>query len=223
LIDVPSFGDALGGALRDTWPALRTWLASAIAIVVLCVGGLVIVALLNPPTDGTTTKTLWEAEAMGALVVAFLAASFFALASAVRTVRPEFRMTVGRFFGVLGYSLVASLAIVLGLICLIVPGLYLLVKIGLAPYFYLIGEPGRNPLATAWTRTRDRFWLTAAMIFVSGVILEVLAYAAGGIVAVAALLSPFAGALAIPVAFALFLVAMQFQYNVYMRWVSVLR
>ncbi len=223
MIDAPSFGDALGGALRDTWPALRTWLGWAIAIVVLCVGGLVIVALLNPPTDGTTSKTLWEAEAASALGVAFLAASFFALASAVRTVRSEFRMTVGRFFGVLGYSLVSSLAIVLGLICLVIPGLYLLVKIGLAPYFYLLAEPGSNPIATAWTRTHHRFWLTAATIFVSGVILEVLAYAAGGIVAAAALLSPVAGGLAIPVAFALFLAAMQFQYNVYLRWVSALR
>ncbi len=217
-----SFGDSLGAALRDTWPALRTWLGWAIAIVLVCSSGLIAVAFLNPPTDNVAPNTAWEGEAGAALSLAFIVAAFFAIASAVRTVRPEFRMTFGRFFGVIGYSLVVGIIVAAGILCFVLPGLYLAVKLSLAPYYYLIGEPGNHPLRTAWTSTRGRFWLTAGMIVAVGVIIEAVAYAAAGAVAALALISPATGLITVPLAFALFLAALQFQYNAYVRWSTAL-
>jgi hypothetical protein len=189
---------------------------------VICSGGLIAVALINPPTDVATPNTAWEAEAGGALSLAFIVAAFFALASAVRTVRPDFRMTVGRFFGVIGYSFVAVVIIAAGFLCFVIPGFYLAVKVSLAPYYYLIGEPGNHPIRAAWASTRGRFWITAAMIVVVGIIIEAIAYAAAGVIAAFALLSPMTGAITIPLAFALFLFALQFQYNAYVRWSNAL-
>ena len=55
-------------------------------------------------------------------------AMFFVLPAVARTVRPEFAMTVGRVFGIIGILIVLGVVVEVGLILLIVPGVYILVN-----------------------------------------------------------------------------------------------
>lgn len=222
MISGQTFGDAFGAALRDTWPALRSWIWWLVPVVLVSMAGLVVVGILNAPSDLPASGEIWQVEAACAIAIPFTVAAFFSLAGAVRTVRPDFRMTVRRFFGVIGWSLAASLIVMLGLVCLIVPGLYLLVKLGFTPYFYLLDESPGNQMATAWRRTRGAFWYTALMIFASGAIFEAVSYAGGFVLGGLAAISRPAALIALPVLFVVFFAALQFQYNAYMRWADAL-
>jgi hypothetical protein len=222
LTNAPSFGDALGAALRDTWPALRSWLGWLIAIVVGCCGGFFVVILaLSPPTDSTVTNDSWQIGIGAVIGAGIFAALFFAKASAVRTVHPEFRMTIGRFFGVLGYTLLAGVVVVVGFICLVVPGIFLSVKLTLSPYFYTLDEP--EPLRASWALTRDRFWLTSAVLFAVPIIAQIFSYGGGMVMALAAAAAPIAGLIALPFLFLLLIAGIQFSENAYIRWAYALK
>ena len=225
MIDVPKPSPDLGGdisaALRDTWPAMQTWLAWLIAVVVgACIGGIGVIASglidamkTNPPGQMAHPEYFMSGEPL--LGIAVLVGAFFALASAVRTVRPDFRMTVGRFFGFLGYGILCGLIIAIGFICLVIPGFYLAVKLSPAPYIYLLGEG--DPLKKSWEITKGRFWWTVLAFFVIGLCSQVGLYAIG-IVGAIVYFIPFAIFAFIPIFVAMLFAVYQFQYNAYMRW-----
>jgi len=192
-----------------------------VAIFIVCCAGLFIIEYLHAPSDLPTTDSTWEGESGAVLFVAFVIGAFFALASAVRTVRPQFHMTVGRLLGTIGWSLVAGVATMAGLILLIVPGLYIGVKLSLAPYFYLL-DPGTNPVATAWARTGGAFWYTALMLFAVGAIVEAVSYAVALAIGALAVVSPMTAIVSVPLAFGLFFALLQFQYNALVRWADAL-
>jgi hypothetical protein len=223
LISAGTLGDVLGAALRDLWPALRSWIWWMIAIVVVTVSAVIFAALINPPTDAPSTVLAYQWESGSVIAIGIACAAFFALASAVRTVKPDFRMTPGRFFGVIGWSLFSAVMILGGLILLIVPGLYLIVRVSLAPYFYLLDGGQESPVKESLARTRGHFWLTALVLFAVALATQVVAYVAGAMVGLLALIAPVAALVAVPLMFIAVLASVQFSYNAYARWAHALK
>lgn len=224
MTNAPDLGEVLAGSLRDIWPALRSWLRWGIAAVIGASAAGIWVVRLTPPAGlrlhGKDLYAFVAGISMGLVIM--VAAQYFALASAVRTVRPEFRMTVGTFFGSFGYSIVVGLIVIFGCLLFVVPGLYALVKLGLAPYVYLLGERGDDPIREARALTRGRFWLTTALFAVLCVVSEATAYASGTGAEMLMLFSPATIVVVIPLNVAVLIVVAQFQFNAYVRWVYAL-
>ena len=218
----PDIGIVLGGALRDTWPALKSRLAWFIALMVVAAGGGVVMFLNAPPPKSTEVAPLFF---VGDAVLCFatLVATLFILASSIRTVRPDFALTVGKFFGFLGYAILVGLIIMVGLVALIIPGFYLSVKLQLAPYMYLLGEA--EPLKTSWHKTKGRWWLTLGVMLLIGIIAEIIIFAAMipvWIVVFFAQGNVIALAVVAPIIVAAFFFAVQFEYNAYARYADAL-
>ena len=224
----PDIGVVLGGALRDTWPALRSWLGWLIALLVISTAS-VFVMFANAPGPMIMTDAppqdpnpLFVVSTL-VLSVAMFAAVLFMLASGIRTVRPDFAMTAGKFFGFLGYAILAGLLILVGFLALIIPGFYVSVKLQFAPYMYLLGE--REPLAASWRKTKGRFWLTLGVVLLVGIIAEVAIYAAmipAYIIALVAGKNVALYIVAAPIVAAAFFLAVQFEYNAFARYADAL-
>ena len=217
----PDLGGDISAALSDTWPAMQSWMPwLAGVIVAACACGIAMLASgiidalkARPPGAMAHPEYIIIGEPL--FVLAMIVGTFFALASAVRTVKPDFRMNAGIFFGFLGYSILCGLIIMMGFICLIVPGFYLAIKLSPAPYIYLLGES--EPLKRSWEITRERFWWTVLMMFVVGLCTQVALYAIG-IVGIVVSFIPFVIFAFVPVFIAMLLAMYQFQYNAYVRW-----
>lgn len=86
-----------------------------------------------------------------------------------------------RFGAYFGLSLLAGLAILLGLVALIIPGIVLLVR-WLPAYSILLCENTTvtDALSESWTRTRDSFWalLSVCLMMVIAFIAAVTIYSA---------------------------------------------
>jgi hypothetical protein len=217
----PELGGVIGGALRDTWPALKSWLGWLIAMLLVAGAGLVSIfssgfmeaVKTNPPGD--IAHPALYGVGLCAVVLSIIVGAIFCLTSAIRTVRPEFRMTVGTFFGFLGYSLLVGLIVTVGFVCLVIPGFYLAIKLSPVPYLYLFGE--REPMKRSWAIMKGRFWWTVLMLFVVGLCAQVGAYAIG-IVGAVGFFIPFALFVLAPAIVAGLFAIYQFQYNAYVRW-----
>lgn len=217
----PDLGGVIGSALRDLLPALKSrqnvfaglTIIGWIGCIGLLMSGIVDAAKTNPP--GQMAHPEYYAIGMPLVTLAVLIGAFYALANAVRTVRPDFRMTVPLFFGVFGYSLLVGLIVVIGCIALVIPGLYLMIKLLPAPYIYLLGE--REPMKRSWNITRGRFWWTVLVLIVISACVQIGGYAIG-IVGAIAYFIPFALYVLAPVLIVALFAMYQFQYNAYVRW-----
>jgi hypothetical protein len=218
----PDISAVLGGALRDAWPALRSWLGWLIALLVITAAAGVVM-FLNAPAQRSTEMSPVFLLAYMVMVIAMLAACLFIMASAVRTVRPDFAMTAGKFFGFLGYAILVGLIIMLGFIALIIPGFYLSVKLQLTPYMYLLGV--QEPLKAAWHSTKGRWWLTLGVMLLIGIIAELMimvAFVPVYIVVFFSQQNPVALSIVSPIIVAAFFFVVQFEYNAYMRYADAL-
>lgn len=221
----PDLGGTISGALSDTWPALRSWLPWLVAVVVvICAGAALIfasgffqAAATKPP--GRVAHIEYYIAGESVLIVAIVVGATFALASAVRTIKPEFSMTAGTFFGFFGYGLLSALIIMVGFICLVIPGFYLAIKFSAVPYVYLLGE--REPLKTSWKITKGRFWWTVLVVLLIGLCAQVGIYAVAIVGALISLI-PFAIFALVPVFVAVLFAVYQFEYNAFMRWFDTL-
>ncbi len=78
------------------------------------------------------------------------------------------------FFGLIGLFIVIAIASMIGLIFLILPGIYISTKLSLAPAIYVIEEEDfGQALATSWNVTQDYWWFTFGMSFVMSLIVNV--------------------------------------------------
>jgi hypothetical protein len=226
LISASTLGSVLRAALRDMWPALRSWVWLLLAAVVLVGGGFVELVQLDvlsgSPVALSQEQHLLVVLTSIVIAATMLVASITCTASAVRTVKPEFRMTASRLWGFICWSVVCGLIIMLGLILLIVPGIYLAVRLSQATFLYLLDEGGQNPIDRSFTLTRGRFWITVLVLFVIAVIGEVAAYAAGTVFGFLALTYPASATIAIPAIVLVEFVVFQFTFNAYVRWADTL-
>lgn len=96
-------------------------------------------------------------------------AIFFVIPAAVRTLRPQFNMTILRVLGVIGIGLAVTVAVEIGLLLLIVPGIWVGVKLSQATWTYLIAD-GKNPFGESWEITTGHFWESLAFFVLLAIV-----------------------------------------------------
>jgi hypothetical protein len=225
----PSIGETLSSSFRDAYSVAKTNLVPA--AIFIAAGS--IAAYLMVPSIAVFEASAGAGKAaaqpvmppaftisMGLIDVLIFIVSCYAMAAAVRTIHPEYRMTAGQFFGIIGYSLLASLLTLLACVCFIIPGYWVGIKVLMTPYTYAVtgGTPGA--LKTTWNMTTGYYWQTFGMLLAAGFCLGVLIDGAVfACVAGASELPPSLYVLA-PLATAVLVWAMHVQALVYVRWVN---
>lgn len=147
-------------------------------------------------------------------------AYWFALPAVVRTVEPNFRMTVGRFFALIG------IWIVVGIVCgvasiLVIPGIWIGIKWTQVIWCYLLGEPP-NPFAASWRLTNGQFWETLGFLLLLS-LTALVPILAAMLLAWIVLTSPYLGFILLPIAFLIYVFTLNFQLLGGFRWSLRLR
>ncbi len=137
---------------------------------------------------------LQPANLAGAIAVCFI------IPAGVRTVRPDFAMTVGRAFGVVGIAIVTGAATEVGLLLLVVPGIWFGVKWSLTTWTYLLSD-GKNPFGESWEITTGHFWETLAYAVLMSILLGIVLSLGFFLPVFLAYLVPVLAVLLAPIAF----------------------
>jgi hypothetical protein len=218
--------ELIQGAFRDAVPLLKSRRTLYIVMAALCAIAGILLLLL--PASETVAAGNSSTTQMPRLQFAFDVpdvlgglAVFFIYPSVVRSVRPEFRMTVGRFFGMLGVSIVVGVVCMAGFMLFIIPGFWIGIKWSLSLWTYLVDE-GKNPFGESWEITTGQFWETFAFfVFLELCIVPMLVVMF--IVAALAGVVPILGVVLLPIAFLIYLYALHVILLGTMRWMLRLR
>ena len=223
----PSIGETLSTSFRDAYGLTK---GNLVPVVLFIVAGSIAAYLTVPSVaaiQASAGKTVSQTPmppvftaAIGLFDILIFVVSCFAMAAAVRTIHPDYRMTVGQFFGIIGYSLLAALLTMLGFICLLIPGYWFAIKLLLTPYTYAITNGAPGALKTTWNMTTGYYWQTFGMMlaagFCVGILIDGVVFAC---VAGASELPPSLYVMA-PLALAVLAWAMHVQALVYVRWAN---
>ncbi len=210
-----SIGEIVASSWRDAWTTLNTYRnAVYVCLVLAAIGGIAgFVAALSGATDGNNQALLTDYSAAGLLVTIL---AFFALAAAVRTIRSDFALTVGRFFAVLGYSILVSIITEIAFAILFVPGVWIGGKLTLTTSMYCLY--GDSPLAKSWNATTHRFWQTWGLLLLVAIIAGILAGIGFAIAEVIVNFVPLLGIIFAPAVVLLAAFLAQFQWLATIRW-----
>jgi hypothetical protein len=172
--------ELLGDALRIYAQNFATVIAVAAAIVVpvqMIVSGIGLEELTAPYRESTTTAELLVPTAVSFLVVAPLiaAAAIHILRelAAAREPHPGRSLQVGLdvFAPVFLAVVLAGVGIAVGLLALIVPGLFLAVRWLFVPQAVVIdGARGAGALRASWEATRGFWWRTLGVILLANLV-----------------------------------------------------
>lgn len=173
-------GDLLGDALNIYFRHFPTVFAIAAAIVIpvqLIVTGIGLEELTAPYRDSDTTAELLIPTVVSFLVVAPLiaAATIHVLERLAAGERPRaghaIQAGLDLFAPVFLAVLLAGAGIALGLILLIVPGIYLAIRLIFVPQSVVIGGArSTDALRHSWDVTRGFWWRTFLVILLANVI-----------------------------------------------------
>lgn len=191
-----AFADVLGSSMLD---AIGFAGRLRLPLIILAVIYVVRVTLFNgdsaPDAPGDSGNI--AAEVPFECVILW----FFALAAAVRTIQPGFRLTLGRFFSYVGWTILTWLTIMLGFVAFLIPGFWLMGRLGYAPEIALL-RPGR-PFSRSWNCSARFFWPTLALLVIVAMATSMLNAPAQAMSAVISVWNP-AGLVLGPIAFAIF-------------------
>lgn len=177
----PSISGTLDRAFRNAFaitknnavPVLLLVAVSLIAAAVLLATGTMSSLMSAPASPGALPNiTPMATLTLFVLYLLLIVVSCYATAAAVRTVHAEFAMTVGRFFGFLGYSLLCGLLSILAGFLFVIPAYWVFPKIMLTPYAYLLGV--NAPLKTSWNMTTGYYWQTVGMLLLAGICVGII-------------------------------------------------
>jgi hypothetical protein len=168
----PDIGETIGFAYRNAWPTLvsrRTVYTVLAAICALAGIGLPFVHGMGVSPNGLNFdfSTRLQLAVQTPNLLGGLAALFVVVPTVARVANPAFRMTAGKFFGMIGVAIVVAIATELGFVLLIVPGVYLAVKLSQAVWAFLVID-GKNPWAESWAITKGSFWHTLLFLIAAG-------------------------------------------------------
>ncbi len=217
----PSIGATIDRAFRDALPLMRTRTRVYAGLAVLAgVCGIFVPfaqAVGNLSVDVVRLELFVQPpNILGAI------AMFFVMPAVARTVRPEFVMTVGRVFGIIGILIALGVVVDIGFILLIVPGVYMLVKWSQTVWTYLLGE-GKNPFGESFEITKGHFWHTLGFALLLGVAvvvpLAVVLFCAAAIAGAV----PFLAVVLSPIAFLTYIFVLHILRLGEMRWMLALR
>lgn len=217
----PSITQTLSSSFRDATSLTKTnahVVIIALALGVIAAIGVIVSGWRPNSTVFPIALEAWIAPAYFALLVV----SYYALAAAVRTINPEYRMTAGQFFGFLGYGLLAGLLTAVAGIFFLIPAYWVGVKIMLMPYTYIVtnGEP--NALKRTWHMTTGYYWQTVGMTLLAGLCVGAIFYAACLICVFGAYAAPVSAIVLGPLALAVLMWLIHVQALVYVRWTNSL-
>lgn len=203
-----SIDDALALSKKNIQPA-------GIAIVLAALLGVLFVTTRN-----VTSVTFVLGEDI--CIIAAVVVEFYAIAAAVRTMNPDYRMGVGQFFGILGYSLLVGFLTMVAALFLIIPAFWVGVKLQLTPYTYAVTNGESDALGKTWNMTTGYYWETIGFFIVVAIVAGIVAIL-GELLSLAAYYgAPLATIVAFPIAAALFVWAIHFEMLAYIRWTASL-
>jgi len=222
----PSIGETLSSSFRDAYALAKVNLVPALLLIV---AGSIAAYVMLPPIaaiQASAAPGTQPAMPTGFLVgmcvfdVLVIVLSCYALAAAVRTIHAAYRMTVGQFFGIIGYALLASLLTMLATLCFVIPGYWVFIKLVMTPYTYAVTGGAPGALSTTWNMTTGYYWQTFGMLLCTGLSLAILLDAA--VFASMACVTHFAPSLYVfaPIVLAILVWAMHAQALVYVRWTN---
>lgn len=218
----PSIGETLSGSFRDGVSVAKTNLVPGILLIV---AGTILVYILGSSGAfqfGATTSPANMPSAFPALIAVvdllLVVVSYYAIAAAIRTIHTDYRMTVGQFFGILGYSLLVSLLACIAAIFFIIPAYWVGVKLAVTPYAYALGA--RDPLKTTWNMTTGYYWQTLGMFLLAGICLGIIGYIAMLVCFFGVSHAPLSAIVLGPLAGAVFVWLVHVQALVYVRWTN---
>jgi hypothetical protein len=173
-------GDLLGDSINlyfRNFPALFAIAAAIVVPVQLIVGGIGLDQLTSDYQDPGDTALLLVSTAVSYLVVAPLiaAATIHVLQTLAAGERPHpgraIQAGLDVFAPVFVAVLLAGIAVAAGLVVLIVPGIYLLVRLFYVPQSVVIdGARGPEALRGSWRLSQGFWWRTALVILLANVV-----------------------------------------------------
>lgn len=165
---------------------------------------------------GSENQVLVVVSSFYYVIILSVVLSYFGLAAAVRTLRPDFRLTIGRFFAVLLYGLTVGIAIEIAAFFLIIPAIWVGAKLSLAIPMYLLYPD--EVLGKTWSATTYRFWPTLGLVILTAIITAVLAGIATLVVVEIIMVLPPTAIVLAPLALLVFAFAQQFHWLALVRW-----
>lgn len=155
---------------------------------------------------------------LSVLYVLFIVVGYYAIAAAVRRVDSEFKFTVGRFFGFLGYSLLCGLLTGLAALLFVIPAYWVFPKIMPAPYAYLLGVDA--PIKTSWNMTTGYYWQTFGMLLLAGICMGIIVDGAAYLCIIAVAAAPLSALVLFPLVAAIIAWVMHVSALVYVEWTN---
>jgi hypothetical protein len=217
----PSIRAIIDSAFRDALPLMRTRTRVYAGLAVIAAVCGIFVPFAHAvgylPVDAVRLELFVQPpNILGAI------AMFFVMPAVARTVRPEFVMTVGRVFGIIGVLIALGVVVEIGLILLIVPGVYMLVKWSQAVWTYVLGE-GANPFGESFEITKGHFWDTLGFALLLGTAVVVPLAVVFVCAAAIAGAVPFLAVVLSPIAFLAYVFVIHVLRLGEMRWMLALR
>jgi hypothetical protein len=149
-------------------------------------------------------------------------AAFFVIPAIVRTISPEFKMTLGRILVLVGIGIVLGVVIDIGFVLLIVPGVWFLVKWCVVTWCYLLSD-GKNPFGESWEITTGHFWETLGFLLLLSLLVAGVALVAYGVPIFIAMFVPAVAVIAVPIALLGYVYVYHVATLAQMRWMVALR
>jgi hypothetical protein len=213
------FWAVLKSSLRDSWPVLNAQKIPYI-VLALCVIGVAswLTFFASDPTHKTSPAGLAVVFAWN---LAGIVGQPFAIAAALRTWNPTFKMTPTKlvlgFLIFLGSSLAASVA----LYALVWPGIWLGTKLSLSYTAYQMGI--ERPYKSSWNLTTGTFWQTLGILAVVIVVGFVVIFVVVMSATVASAGIPALSLVCAPLVMLTYLWLFGFVQLVFVRWTNELR
>ena len=213
-----SFGDAYALALKNAVPVIIALVAGLIASIAVAASGW---RFGNGPAP--TNSAAWFAPIeipFFAEELVLMIVSFYSLAAAVRTLNPDYRMTVGRFFGFIGWSIIAALVTFAAALFFVIPAYWVGPKVSLTPYTYLVTDNGSEALNRTWRMTTGYYWQTVGTFLLAALCADVVISLAFLVCALGMSAAPFSVIILGPIAIAVTIWTIHAISLIYIRWTN---
>ncbi len=219
-------GEIIGGAFNDAFPLMRSRIGVYTVMLALCA----LVGLALPLTPNVIPESMAANMPPARLMMALYApilvgaiAVFFILPAVIRTARPEFRMTLGRIFGVIGLRYGVGVGVALGFILFVIPGFWFAIRWSQYIWTFLLSE-GKDPLDESWEITEGQYWPTFGFLILIGICAAIpFVIVMLGAAALAGFVAPQLGVVLLPISFLGFLYSIHVALIGGMRWALRLR
>ncbi|GAC1653328.1 MAG: hypothetical protein NVS9B12_03280 [Vulcanimicrobiaceae bacterium] len=223
----PDYKSVFAESGNDAWTLLlkrKNMIASI--LVTLAIISAIFVLLggtmkYDPQRNDVSTQTNLGLAFFLSYYVAIIFVSVYGLADSVRTVNPNFKMTFSGIMAMIGLSLLIGLIVDIGLLLVIIPGIWLAVKLSQTIFAYFL-RPGRNALNESWKSTDGHFWGTLLFYFLIGIFVGFGMLLPYYLALAAIVYVPYAAIMLVPFVFGIWCFMQYFNALVHVRWTESL-